>query len=136
MPPEHLQPLMHSIESVTIKIHNELSQITDNDVEWVYEKLLLFYKKKISNADLEEPLSSIDRRQVLLDEVLNIIDEREQIEADSPFVNNPDFTNGGSVIPSLELLYTLAFKTLRNSVRFWRKKSGSKGYLEYVKEFL
>lgn len=136
MPPEFLQPLLHSIEGTTIRTHKEFPKLIDNDVEWVYDALLSFYKTRISNPDVEEPLSSIERRQVLIDEILNIIDLREEEKADEDFINNANFTNGGNPIPSIEIFYTLAFKRLRNSVRLWRKKDGRKGYLSFIEPFL
>jgi hypothetical protein len=135
-PPEFLQPLMHSIEGTSIRVHKEFPKLVDNDVEWVYDKLLTYYKNRISNVEEEEPLSAIERKQVLIDEILNIIDVREEGKMDNDFINNPDFTNGGHPIPSMEIFYTLAFKRLRNSVRLWRKKDGRKGYLSFIEPFL
>lgn len=136
MPPEFLQPLLHSIEGTAIRVHKEFPKLVDNDVEWVYDRLLTYYKGRISNPDLEEPLSTVERKQVLLDEILNIIDIREEGEMDAHFINNPEYTNGGNPIPSVEIFYTLAFKRLRNSVRMWRKKDGRKGYLSFIEPFL
>lgn len=136
MPPDFLQPLLHSLEGVTLRVFQEFPKIDDNDVEWVYDKLMNFYKLRISNDNAAEPLSSIERRQVLIDELLNIIDVREETEADSPNISNPSVTSGGKMIPSLEMLYVTAFKTLRNSARFWRKKDGKIGYLTYISKFL
>lgn len=132
MPPDYLLGLLQTIEQATINVHEEFPKLEDNDVEWVYDQLLKFYKKRISDKNTEEPLSSIERRQILIDEILNIIDEREEMEADISIINNPNCINGGSLIPSLEILYSLAFKILRNSTRFWRKKDGKKGYLNYI----
>lgn len=136
VPPEFLQPLLHSIEGTSIKVHKEFPKLVDNDVEWVYDKLLTYYKNRISNAEEEEPLSSIERKQVLIDEILNILDVREEGKMDDGFINNPDFANGGHPIPSKEIFYTLAFKRLRNSVRLWRKKDGRKGYLSFIEPYL
>ncbi|MFT4758728.1 MAG: hypothetical protein ACI9LN_000690 [Saprospiraceae bacterium] len=136
MPPDFLQPILHSIEGTTIRIHTEFPTIVDNDVEWVYDRLLTYYKNRISNKNVEEPLSTVERRQILIDEILNIIDVREEREMDIQFINNPKFINIGNPIPSIEIFYTLAFKRLRNSVRTWRKKRGRKGYLSFIEPYL
>ena len=136
IPPDFLLTLLHPIESITIRIHKEYPALVDNDVEWVYDQLLNYYKMRISDKNTEEPLSSMEKRQALIDEILNVIDEREEGGKDQGKINNPAITNGSNMIPSLEILYSLAFKNLRNSTRFWRKKNGRKGYLTYIEPFL
>ncbi len=135
MPPEYLMPLLQNIEQVVTDLHKEFLQLKDVDVEWAYEQLMKFYKTKVSGKAAEEPESSLQRRQDLMDEILNLIDAREAIDADINYIKNPAFRHGEHTIRSLELLYTLAFKQLKNSARFWRKENGSKGYLKYIAKF-
>jgi len=131
-PPFYLQPVLHSIESVVRDLFVEFESLVDKDVEWVYEQLQHYYKQVASGKNIEEPLSSFERRQAVIDEILNILEEREAIEADLGCINDPDCTLGGKPIPSLAALYVMGFKRLQKSVRFWRKTSGPKGYLSFI----
>lgn len=131
-PPFYLQAVLHSIESVVRDLFAEFDAILDKDVEWVFEQLQQYYKQLASGKNVEEPLSSLERRRALIDEILNILEEREAIEADLGCINNPDCAPGGRPIPSLAALYVMGFKRLQQSVRFWRKKNGAKGYLFFI----
>lgn len=136
MPPEYLIALLQNIEQVVTDLHKEFPQLKDADVEWAYEQLLKFYKTKASGKAVEEPESSLQRRQDLMDEILNIIDARESINADTIYIKNSDFRHGEHTIRSLEVLYILGFKQLKDSARFWRKENGPKGYLRYIAKFM
>jgi len=136
MPPDYLMDLLQAIEKTVVKMHEELPRLKDADVEYAYEKLGKYYKAKASGKAIEEPESSIDRRQDLMDEILNTIDARAEAKLDASLINNPAIRQGEHVIRSLELLYALGFKQLRGSVRFWRKENGAKGYLRYISNFI
>ena len=136
MPPDYLMGLLQNIEQTVVDIHKEFPRLKDADVEWAYEQLMKYYKSKSSGKVVEEPESTLDRRQDLMDEILNIIDAREEIAADEGFIDNPNVRHGEHVIRSLELLYALGFKQLRGSARFWRKENGPKGYLNYIGRFM
>ncbi len=136
IPPDYLTDLLEAIEQTAVDMHKEFPKLKDADVEYVYEQLSKYYKVKSSGKSIEEPVSTIDRRQDLIDEILNTLDNREEINADAAIINNPAIRHGEYLIPSLEFLYVLSFKRLRNSVRFWRKKNGPKGYLNYISTFL
>lgn len=131
-PPFFLQPVLHSVESVVRNLFAELTTLTDKDVEWVYEQLQQYYKKLAVGKEAPEPLSSSERRQAIIDEILNALAEREEMEADLGCLNNSDCTIGGKPVPSLSFLYAMGFKRLQQSARFWRKKNGPKGYLHFV----
>ncbi|MEM6319436.1 MAG: hypothetical protein AAF960_17325 [Bacteroidota bacterium] len=135
-PPEWMMPLLQSVESAVINLHEEIPRMTDNDVEYAYDKLGGFYKAQISGKEVEEPLSTIDRRQDLIDEILNIIDVREEKKLDEELLNNPDVYYGEHQIPNLPFLYSIAFKRLKSSVKFWRKRMGARGYLNFVRNYV
>ncbi len=135
-PPIYLQPLLHTIEQTVINLYEEFPKMADNDVEFAYEKLAIFYKAQISGKEVDEPESSRDIRQDLIDEILNAIDLREELQADIPVINNPDIRHGERPIPNLAFLYTIAFKRLKESAKFWRKTSGKKGYLNFVSNYV
>jgi len=134
-PPYYLQPLLASIEGVTAKMHKEFPKLVDKEIEWVYEKLGDHFKLKSRGKAKEDPISPTERKQALLDEILNAIDEREENEEDEHLINNHDFKTGEHPYPSLEVIYIQVFKSLKNSARFWRKENGPKGYIKFVSEY-
>lgn len=136
VPESFMEPLLMDIEKTTINTYKEFPKLHDKEVESVYSKLAAYFKRKISNDDLEEPSHPIERCEVLIDEILNIIDAREEAEADDFILNDPDYTLGGHKISSLNFFYATAFKRLEKSARFWRKENGSRGYINYVAGFL
>lgn len=136
-PPAYLQALMHTIELTVVNLYEEeFPKMTDKAVELTYDQLKTYFQAISKGKSPEEPLSTSDMRQALLDEILNAIEAREDIEADLPAINNPAITPNGEPIPSLAALYVTAFNQLRKSVRFWRKELGVQGYLNYVRRFL
>lgn len=135
-PPEFLQSLLMSIESVAVGIKEEFPALNDKDVEWVYAKMKEYYKQVGYGKTPAEPDSTIERKGVMIDELLNIIDAREEGNADIEYINKPGYTNNGAPIPSLGAFYYMAFNRLEKSVRFWRKNGDFGGYLGYVSRFL
>lgn len=129
-PPEYLMPVLHSIESEVVKIYQEFPRLIDKEVEWVYNQLLTYYRDLSRGKKREEPLSTAERKQALMDEILNKLDIRRELDMDSSIVGQEK--QGSRVIDSLEILYELAFKNLHSSARFWRKKDGKTGYLDFI----
>ena len=133
LPPAYLEPLLYSLESITLDVWEDFPSLTDKDVEYAYEKLRDYYKQLASGKEVNEPLTPSERRQALIDELLNMIEFREESDADLDLINNPDITLGAKMIPSLPILYAICFKRLQKSARLWRKEGGPKGYLNFIK---
>lgn len=131
-PPYYLQPVLHTLETTTITIWKEFRTLKDKDVEYCYNQLKEYFRKKAQGKNVEEPLSSIEKRQILMDEILNSIEAREEMKGDEHYVNNPDIAPNGQPIASLAALYIMAFNRLIKSVRFWRKEFGETGYLSFI----
>ncbi len=136
VPPEYMQPLMHSIEESVIEVYEEMPKLADVDVEWAYQKLIIYYKAIASGKNVEEPLARSEKKQAVVDEILNRLDLREQLKADESIINNPNYTYGEKMYTSLAMLYLRAFKRLEDSAKFWRKQNGRTGYLDYTSRFL
>lgn len=135
-PPMHQQTFLHSIEQTVLMVWKELPNLQDKDVEYAYQSLKDYYRKLGKGASCEEPLSTIEKRQALIDEILNRIDAREEIEADAFVVNNPGIQPDGRPISKLPIFYARCFSRLIKSVRRWRKERGSIGYLSFIKDFV
>ncbi len=134
-PPDYLKPLLHSIESTVLVVNEEFPQLSDKEVEFGYDQLKQYFRQKAKSKKVEEPLSTSGRKQVLMDEILNILEEREELKGDDHLIMNKNFNPDGRPIPSLSALYTRAFNILIHSLRYWRKNS-TKGYLKFLKESL
>ncbi|MGH1435658.1 MAG: hypothetical protein ACRBG0_14520 [Lewinella sp.] len=135
-PPLYQQAFMQSIESTVLEIREEFPKLLDGDVVFAFDQLVTYFQTLAKGKEAKEPLSSSDRRQALLDEILNVIEEREELEADSSVVNNPEIKPNGNPIPSLPAFYATCIKTLSKSVRLWSKEGGKTGYLNYISNFL
>jgi len=131
-PPDYLMSALYSIEQEVIKMAEEFESLNDKDVEWVYEQLKGYFKEVAAGKSPEEPLSTFDRRQALIDEILNILDDREELGIDDDYINNPEYMAGDHLIPSRAVLYRMAFKRLQSSVRLWRKELGPRGYITFI----
>ena len=132
-PPEFILPLLHSIESIVIQYSKE-NRIDDRMIGMSYEKLKDYYKKLSVGKQVEEPYVNSDKIQDLIDTILDIIDLREEIDADVQYINNPDcifFEN--RTIKSLSEFYRVGFGILCKSVRFWKKQKGT-SYLKFISE--
>jgi hypothetical protein len=135
-PPDYQKGFMHSVEKTVSVLGEEFPKLHDKDVEFVYQALKDYFKKSAQGTDCEEPLSTIERRQALMDEILNSIDTREDMEADFHVVQNPNILLNGTPIANLPILYATCFNRLVESVRFWRKERGNRGYLSFIKEVM
>ena len=133
VPPEYMLPLLHSIETTVISVLEDYPKLRDQDVETAYGQLKKFFQKKAYGKEIDEPLSHVEKIQILMDEILNTIDLREELEGDIHLINNPNIQPAGSPIPSLAAFYTMAFKRLEKSVRFWRKMQGQ-SYIKFIQD--
>lgn len=136
IPEAFMQPLLKDIETTVLEIHKEFPRLVDKEVETVYEKLATYYKRRLTNKEIEEPSHPIERYEALIDEILNVIEQREEEGLDDEIIDNPDFLIGGQIIPSLNHFYVTALKRLQKSTRFWRKENGPRGYLTFVSNFI
>jgi hypothetical protein len=134
VPPDFMLHSMKAIEATVLDLRDEFTKMTSKDVEFVYDKLLNYYTQKQKNPNIAEPEVRSDMKQALIEEILNILDENKA--RDMEFINNEDYKIGGFTIPSLEDFYARIFKSLTSSARFWRKKEGAMGYLNYIENFV
>ena len=133
IPPDYMTPLFYAIEQVVIAVHKEFPKLADKEVEFAYEQLKAFFIQKSRGKTVEEPLSTLERKQVLMDEILNALEAREEEGADDDLIMNKDIQPDGRPIPSLEVYYASALNRLVKSERTWRKRGG---YLKYIRENL
>lgn len=133
-PPDYFLPFLYSVETTVLELWKEFRSLNDKDVEYAYEKLKDYYKQISQGKSPEEPETSSERRQALIDELLNVIEEREETGEDAPFINDPKYAPAGIPISSLAAFYTMCFSRLLKSAQLWRKEAGPRGYLGFIKE--
>ncbi len=132
-PPDFLLPFLHSVESMVLQYNRE-NRVDDRMIGMCYEKLKDYYKKISFGKEIEEPYVNSNRVQGLIDVILDIIDLRENIDADIVFINNPNYIFfENRTIKSLAEFYSVGFGILSKSVRFWKKERGT-SYLKFISE--
>lgn len=132
-PPDYMLPILYSIESTVITLTKEFRKLSDKDIEIVYEQLKHYFQQLAKGKEQDEPSFSSESKEALCDEILNALDVREELGADTHLINNNDYRPSGVPIPSLAALYVDAFNILINSVRFWRKEKFT-NYLKFIRE--
>ena len=125
-------PVLYGIEKTILEIYEEYPRLADVDVEWTCDKLHDYYRKLAQGKEMEDPESPSQRKQDLVDEVLNTLEAREAEGFDKDLINNPEYRQGEAMYGSHAMLYAASLKRLRNSVRFWRKRDGRTGYLKFI----
>ncbi len=130
-PNQALYPILHSIETTVLQLTEEYPKLKDKDIEWCYEKLKDFYRKQSQGRACDEPISSSEAKQNLMDEILNILDTREEENLDSDLLNQQHLAN---VYANLHEVYASCFNSLIASVRLWRKEKNVPGYLSYIRK--
>ena len=135
-PPVWLMDFLENTETVALEVKEDFSEMNDKDAEWVYGKLADYYKAVGRGKKVPEPVSTIERRQALIDEILNMTDEREESGLDIDNINNPECTLNGKPITALGFYYFHAFNRLESSAAFWRKNREFGGYFGYISRFI
>lgn len=127
-PPEYLMPILHQIEDTVIHLSKEFPKLSDKEIELSYNQLKTYYQKQSrSSGSVEEPLASSDRRQALIDEIMNTLDFRKEEALDDAILGS---FHGNQILKNHEQLYHLALKRLHKSVRLWKSEGG---YLNFIK---
>ena len=132
-PPQYILPVLYGIEKTILALYEEFPRMVDADIIWCCEKVCDYYKKIAQGKEVEDPESPIQRRQDLMDELLNTLEAREEAEIDNGIINNPDYRLGEAMYSSHAMLYATGLKRIRDSARKWRKRDGKTGYLKFIK---
>ena len=135
IPPEDVQPLLYSIEGAVKEVfQNNRRTLSGEDVEWVYKKLETYHKSRMQGRDPKPVDSTRKLRRELIENIEDVIALREDINADTHLIGS--FGIGARTLRSLDELYAYAFRLLEASARRWRKRNGSRGYMEFMEKFV
>jgi hypothetical protein len=121
--------LLKIIETAVIRYYEEHPDLTDAQVERVYEVLIRTYKAGARAAE-EPPVRMAALEEELYRRVAAVC-EWCQGSVDAPW---PKAKRQPALRTSDEIVACL--KHLRRSVKFWTKESGRQGYLNYIKPYL
>lgn len=135
-PPEYLQPILMHIEMVVVRLSNEYPILKDKDIEWCFSRLKDYYSHTSSGRSVDEPSSNSESKQDLMDEILNLIEERIEAGDDFELVNTPHYTNGGKQYENISKVYAVCFSYLYKSAKLWRKGKHLITYLSHIRAHL
>lgn len=129
---EEYEDVLQNLESAIVATYRANRELTDHDVEIVIGQLIRVYQADKTKGDIV--LTNMnDARQELFDAVDSMAKFRlgHSEGEDAPHISS--LIQGMRVIDVATLL--LCLKRLRKSIRFWNKKYGRQGYLDYIDNF-
>lgn len=123
--------VLQNIEFAVIEVYREHPELTDINVDRVYENLQRAYQNELKSKPAPKAnFSALEQK--LIQNVREMCEHRLG-RAD---YSQPDKVRGQFHTISIENLI-LCFKRLRRSIEFWTGKNGGiRGYLNYVKDFV
>ncbi len=123
--------VLQNIEFAVSKIYKEYPELTDNNVERVYENLQRTYQNELKNkAAPKANFSTLEQK------VLQNVREMCEWRLGRTEYSQMEKVRGEFHTISLDDLIT-CFKRLRRSIEFWSGKNGGiRGYLNYMKDFV
>ena len=133
MPPDYLLPLLFNIEKTVLEVATDYPKLVDKEVEQIYTQVRAYLLETSRGKDIDEPYSSIKRKDELIEAIFKMLDSREQENLDEEYINNPDYAPGGIPFRNLDHFYTTALRYLIKSAKRWRKEFGPKGYLTFIR---
>ncbi|MCC7207850.1 MAG: hypothetical protein IT323_11120 [Anaerolineae bacterium] len=124
------EDVLKSIETAVIRFYNEQPELTDAQVDRVYELLIRAFKADLRGSNAQPPLHQLNEMARELYARVRAACEWHLGKGDPPWkgaeraaTRTPDV-----IIDCL--------KQLRKSVHFWTVESGRQGYLNYVKPYI
>ncbi len=130
---EEYQDVLQNIEALVVQHYNEYPETTDYSVERVYETLKVNYTAELRGREPREiPLSPEEKELfTMLEQICEFRLGRAAFETEEEF-DEKDIRI--SAITVEEML--LVIKKLLSSVKFWTKRNGRQGYLNYIIQFI
>jgi hypothetical protein len=123
--------VMQNIEFAAVEIYRAHPELTDVNVDRVYEYLQRTYQNELKNKPAPKANFSTLEQQLLQ----NVREMCEWRLGRAEF-SKPEKVRGQFHPLSIPDLI-MCFKRLRRSIEFWSGKNGGiRGYLNYVKEFV
>ena len=130
---EEYQDSFQNVEAAIMSVYRQTPELTDWDVEEALSALIRQYQAEWRGKEVRPAKLSTQIKRYVYDAIRHICDWRLGREALS--------TQEGEALPypatplSLEEIAAI-LKRIRKSVRFWSKRGGRLGYLNYVDQFI
>jgi hypothetical protein len=132
---EKYKDVLQNIESAIINTYRVNPKILDNDVEDAISALARYYKAESENKTPSNP-NLYELAQLIFEAVKAICEFR---------LGRSELNTDEGEIVSLSIMgieplkineVTECLKRLQKSIRFWNKRGGTRGYLEYAGQFI
>lgn len=123
---EHLD-ILQNIESSVTSVYREHPQLTDFDVERVYDALIREYSRP-EGSESAPPEFPTEERAALYAQAKIVCDFRLG-DPDSPL----QLPTG--LEPVSREVIVACLKRLRRSVNKWTKRGGRRGYLDFIQDY-
>lgn len=130
---EQYQDVFQNIETFIIAVYRENLELTNWDVENALEALIRHYQAEWRGREPRPVHLSTERKRDVYDAVHSVCEWRL---GRTPATTKDGETTSLPLEPlSLEEIVAI-LKRLRKSVRFWQKRGGNQGYLQYIDRFI
>ncbi len=135
MPHEILTPVYYTIEAAVHTTRLDDPNLKEKEVADVYQLYGDYFKQVHQGKDPEPPGSTIARKERLCLAIWDKLLGLEELPVSKQLVDG-SFAPGGHPVTSLEEIYTIAFKDLKQSVYKNRKMYGDGGYYNTIAEIM
>ena len=124
--------VLQNIEFAIVNVYRGERDLTDYDVDKVLSALILAYKSQQQNRDFVQPAL-----KPLAQQVYDHVEQMCEWRLGRAQLVGDDLQPHGPSIAPLSVDEVLAcLKRIRKSVETWNKRNGTRGYLQYVDQFI
>lgn len=124
--------VLQNIETAIVKVYRKDPSLNDYDVMHVLEVAKNLYTAEKSGREWRMPLLT-EREETLLEAVKSMCDFRMGRGGDNEEADGPEI---GILGPKSIDEIIACLKRIFKSAKFWNKRRGPKGYLNYVSKFI
>ncbi len=124
------EDVLESIETAVIRFYAEQPDLTDAQVDRIYELLIRAYKADLRGSSSRPPLHQLNDMAGELYARVEAVCEWHVGKGDPPWegAKRAEVRTPEAIIECL--------KHVRRSVQLWMKESGRQGYLNFVKPYV
>lgn len=130
---EEYLDVFQNIETFIVSIYRETPELSNWDVEGALDVLIRQYQAEWRGREVRPQRFSTEGKHDVYNAVLGVCEWRLG-RSPASSKDNELFSLPTEPL-SLEEI-TAILKRIRKSVRFWHKKAGRQGYLEYIDQFI
>ena len=136
---EEYEDILQNLEFAIVSLYRDNPDLTDHDVETTIGQLIRTYQAEQTGRQII--LSNMTPlRQELYHSVYDMAEwrlERREMPDLTQGKKDKHFTLMINLNQEIDVdILLLCLKRIRKSIRFWTKKYGYQGYLEYIDNFL